>query len=383
VTPGNPLRITIPRQLGPGEHLLPVAFDGEFYLPLGHAHSVKGETRVILERLPHPAEAESRTLGGSLRILFQKVFARAFGTEYRYPILAAAKVGEDLTVQYEPDLSAVRAKVAKADRIVLFVHGIIGDTHEMAASLQRAGVADRYDLILTFDYENLQDPIAETAGSLKERLAAVGLGPGHGKHLDIVAHSMGGLVSRWFIEQEGGNRLVRRLVMVGTPNGGSPWPQVHDWAITALAVGLNELSKALWPATVLAGLVRMIEAVNVTLDQMVPGSGFLRDLHASPDPKIPYLLISGDTSLIAAPGGDEERRSKVQRLLSRLWSDRTKYYLADLFFSGSANDIAVSIASMKTLSAEHEPREIGTVACDHLSYFRHPEALMMLSQVLR
>jgi hypothetical protein len=382
VTPDNPLRLTIPRQLGPGEHVLPVAFDGEFYLPLGHAKTVDGETRVILERLPQPIEAESRTLGGSLRILFQKVVARAFGTEYHYPILAAAKVGEDFTVQYEPDLAAVRTQVAKASRIVLFVHGIIGDTREMAASLQRAGVADRYDLVLTFDYENLQKPIADTARTLKSRLDAVGLGPDHGRSLDIVAHSVGGLVSRWFIEREGGNRVVRRLVMVGTPNGGSPWPRVQDWATTALAVGLNELSRVIWPATVLAGLVQAVEAVDVTLDQMVPDSDFLRDLHASPDPKVPYLLISGDTSLILAPVGDEERRSKLQRLLSRLWSDRTKYDLADLFFGGSANDIAVSIASMKTLGAERMPREVRTVACDHMSYFRHLEGLKAFASIL-
>ena len=118
---------------------------------------------------------------------------------------------------------------------------------------------------------------------------------------------MGGLVSRWFIEREGGNRVVRRLIMLGTPNGGSPWPRVQDWATTALAVGLNELSKVIWPASVLAGLVQAVEAVDVTLDQMMPDSGFLRDLHASPDPKIPYLMIAGNTSLIPASAGDEQR----------------------------------------------------------------------------
>ena len=183
---------------------------------------------MVLERLPNPNEAETRSLGGSLRILFQKVVARAFGTEYHYPILAAADVSEDFRVRYEPDVPSIRGRLAKANKIVLFVHGIIGDTREMAASLRRAGVADRYDLVLTFDYENLQDPIADTARALKDRMAAVGLGPpDHGKSLDIVAHSMGGLVSRWFIEREGGNRVVRRLVMLGTPNGGSPWPRVR------------------------------------------------------------------------------------------------------------------------------------------------------------
>ena len=383
VSPGNPLQVTIPQPLGQGEHVLPVAFDGEFYLPLGRAVVARGCTRVILERLPKPTEAESRTLGGSLRILFQKVVARVFGTQYHYPILAAAEVGEDLTVRYEPDLTAVRTRVAGASRIALFVHGIVGDTREMAASIRRAGLGDRYDLILTFDYENLQDPIAETARSLKTRLEAVGLGPEHGKSLDVVAHSMGGLVSRWFIEREGGGRVVRRLVMLGTPNGGSPWPNVVDWATTVLAVGLNELSKVAWPAAVLAGLTHAASQAQVTLGEMMPGSDLLKDLSGSPSPGIPYFLVAGNTSLIPATTADEERRSKLQRLLTRLWSDRAKYDLANLVFGGSDNDIAVSLTSMRHMPNELEPAwEVRTAASDHISYFRHPEALMMLSQAL-
>jgi pimeloyl-ACP methyl ester carboxylesterase len=292
-------------------------------------------------------------------------------------------VGEDFHVRYDPDPDAVRARVARADRIALFVHGIIGDTREMAACLRRAGVADRYDLVLTFDYENLQDPIADTAQALKTRLEAAGLKPGHGKSLDIIAHSMGGLVSRWFIEREGGHAIVRRLIMLGTPNGGSPWPRVQDWATSALAVGLNGLSTVLWPASVLAGLVQAVEQVDVTLDQMVPDSGFLRDLYASPDPKIPYLMIAGDTSTIPSAAEDQQRRSKLRRLLAKLWSDRTKYDVADVFFGGEGNDIAVSIASMRHLAdGRASPCEVRPVACDHVSYFHHPGTLKTLAECL-
>jgi hypothetical protein len=383
VTRDNPLCVTIPRPMVPGEHILPVAFDGEFYLPLGRAESAGGETRVILDRLPSPTEAQTRSLGGALRILFQKVIARAFGTAYRYPILAAADVRDDFQVRYEPDPDAVRARVAEARRIALFVHGIIGDTREMAASLRRAGVADRYDLVLTFDYENLQDPIAHTARALKGRLEAAGLSPGHGKSLDIIAHSMGGLVSRWFIEREGGNSAVRRLIMLGTPNGGSPWSHVEDWATTALAVGLNGLSMVLWPASVLAGLVQAIEAVDVTLDQMVPNSGFLKDLYASPDPKVPYLMVAGDTSMIPGVTGNDERRSKLRRLLAKLRSDRTVYDVADHFFGGSHNDIAVSLKSMCYLAdGRTVPCEVRPLPCDHLSYFHNPDALRVLARSL-
>jgi pimeloyl-ACP methyl ester carboxylesterase len=253
----------------------------------------------------------------------------------------------------------------------------------MSGGLWRAGVADRYDLVLTFDYENLHDPISTTARALKDRLAAIGLGPDHGKQLDIVAHSMGGLVSRWFIERESGHRVVRRLIMLGTPNGGSPWSRVQDWATTALTIGLNELSKVCWPAAVLAGLVRGIEAVDVTLDQMLPDSAFLRELNASPDPKVPYVLIAGDTSLIPASAGDAERRSSLRRLLARLWSNRTKYDLADMFFGGAENDVAVSVASMRHTTVPREPTcDVRTIACDHMSYFHHPEGLRAIASVI-
>ena len=48
-------------------------------------------------------------------------------------------------------------------------------------------------------------------------VAAKGVRPG-------IAFHIGGLVARWFIEREGGNRVVQHLVMLGTPNAGSPWP---------------------------------------------------------------------------------------------------------------------------------------------------------------
>lgn len=53
-------------------------------------------------------------------------------------------------------------------------------------------------------------------------------------HIDIVAHSLGGLISRWYIDQlmktdtEDGRPKVAHLVMLGTPNQGSPCADVMD-----------------------------------------------------------------------------------------------------------------------------------------------------------
>ncbi|MGX9727009.1 MAG: esterase/lipase family protein [Candidatus Electronema sp. VV] len=112
------------------------------------------------------------------------------------------------------------------------VHGIIGDTENIAQGLMQVrdangtALSKKFDLVLTYDYENLNTKIEDTARKLKEQLRDVGLHENDSKRLTLLVHSMGGLVSRWFIEQEGGNKIVDHLVMCGTPNVGSPFGKI-------------------------------------------------------------------------------------------------------------------------------------------------------------
>ena len=391
VTPDAPLRMTVPLALQTNEHVVPVAYDGEFFLPLGRVESRSAdETVIALDRLPPPL-ADSRSLTGAIKIFFQKVISKVVKLEFPYPILAAADVAADGTVKPIRDTIQVRDRVAKAKRILLFVHGIIGDTQSMVPSVQLARLADArplaslYDLVLTFDYENLNTTIEENGRLLKKRLEAVGLGPGHGKMLDIAAHSMGGLVSRWFIEQEGGNQVVRRLVMLGTPNGGSPWPQVFDWATVALGLGLNHLTAIAWPASVVGGLAARIENPTVALNEMLPTSKVLEALKQSPDPGIPYVVLAGNTSIIpaAAESSNGGKASLLARLLTRLTSPELLHKVANPFFLDQENDVAVSVASMENIpSGRKQPFDVRPIACDHLSYFRDPEGLKVLATIL-
>ena len=66
--------------------------------------------------------------------------------------------------------------------------------------------------------------VEAAAGKLRDRIAGLGVAK-----VDIVAHSMGGLVARYYIEKldDGGYRdRVRSLTMLGTPNLGTPWANV-------------------------------------------------------------------------------------------------------------------------------------------------------------
>jgi pimeloyl-ACP methyl ester carboxylesterase len=334
-------------------------------------------------------------LQGSIRIFLEKVVNEKVGRPFEYPILAVAEVTEDGTVIYEKDREKVKAQVARSPRIVLYIHGIIGDTESIVPSVQQAKVEvdgqqqpikEFYDLVLTFDYENIQTTIEENARFLGKRLAEVGLGANHGKQLHVVAHSMGGLVSRWFIEKEGGERVVQHLVMLGTPNGGSPWPTVQDWVFLALGIGLNQLSSIVWPTNVVALLLAFLEANDYSLDQMQPNSPYFKAIAENPDPHVFYTIIAGDRSLVPAAMQVESelRSSPLQRLIQKLFNKAVDK-VVDLAFFRQPNDIAVSLTSIKNVSSNRIPPPkilVPDTACDHLTYFTSKAGLEALALAL-
>ena len=129
---------------------------------------------------------------------------------------------------------------------VLFLHGWTGDWTTWEHLAGRLA-ADGYEVL---DFTNVTGhrllhylPRDDAEGI--ERLAAAQVAPlvrqaleGHGyppdQRLDVVAHSMGGLIARTLVEKEGAtgpgfaiphgwSRQVRTLSLVGTPNQGSKW----------------------------------------------------------------------------------------------------------------------------------------------------------------
>ncbi|MGG6297056.1 caspase family protein [Leptolyngbya sp. AN02str] len=384
ITPQNPLKVIADRTLEQGTYILPVAYDGEFYLPLGRGIAQGDQTEITIEHLPEPIQEGNRSLGGAIRIFFQKVVSQKLGSElsqkfgiaFDYPILAAVAVN-DGEVSYDADPIVVAAKVAQAKRIALYTHGIIGDTASMLPSIDTAMVRvneqakplkNCYDLILAFDYESLNTPIATHARELKQRLKEIGLGPNHDKTFHIIAHSMGGLVSRWFIEQEGGNEVVQHLILLGTPSAGSPWPQVEAGITTLAALIINGLSTVAVPLRILGSLLEHLESMDMTLDEMEPSSEFLKALAMSDDPGVSYTVIAGNTSLIHGTKG-----TLAEKLVARIKS------LMELPFFGVTNDLAVTVESIQAIPTNRTPAPtLVEVDCDHLVYFTEPSGVTAL-----
>ncbi|MGI9628654.1 MAG: lipase family alpha/beta hydrolase, partial [Longimicrobiales bacterium] len=258
---------------------------------------------------------------------------------------------------------------------------IIGDTENMAKGLPMTldesgvGLDKRFDVVLTFDYENLGRPIQESAAVLKSKLADVGLSPGDGKRLTILAHSMGGLVSRWFVEQLGGNEVVEHLVMCGTPNGGSPFGEVGNArkvlsALTTVAMNVP----ALQPLGPFVGfLLGRSKKVTVTLEQMDDDSEFIRTLNGRGDPSIPYTILAGNI---------EKYAEESDRMGANLLEKVGKGLLLNALHGSPKHDIAVGLDSIRAVSEDRSPSpDKRNVNCHHMNYFASSTGLEALRDV--
>lgn len=218
----NPLIIDI-RPEKEDEIVLPFFFDGEDFLPMGAvAVPEPGLMQISVDTIPEEAVEKTRSLGGAFRMVFLK-FAGKLGIRTDPNQLRWVDYANDAT----RESAGLAGKVSQAKSVLLLVHGIIGDTEDMAKTFKIA-IDSGYDLVMTYDYENLNTPIEEIAAILKGKLTDLGFHENDEKELVLVAHSMGGLVSRYMIEVLGGDKIVDKLIMAGTPNGGSKFGQIPD-----------------------------------------------------------------------------------------------------------------------------------------------------------
>lgn len=392
ITREDPLKFTVDQTLAARETVLLVSRDEAqgVFVPVGFGYAKDGGVELQVQHVPEPAGMGTRDLKGALRMLAYKLIpesiAEKLGWEMPFPLLRAATVGEDGMTRYE-DLSDadLRERVHTAQRILLFVHGFTGDTRNMVPSANKlrdyAKNLPPYDLLLAFDYESINTRIQDNATLLREKLATIGLGASHGKTLDVVAHSLGTQVCRWFIEREGGKEVISRLVMLGPPNAGTPLAVVQEWATHVITLGLNGLLSFLHPAAVVAyavrfvsGLLSGIEAVDDALDQLKPNSEFYIDLNRSADPQVPYFVVIGDAKELKARDAKSWWYSKaMQRIVSPL-------------FANQANDMVVSVKSAEAVLSLKPARvplpEKNVIDCDHISYFDTPAGLKAIATYL-
>lgn len=265
----------------------------------------------------------------------------------------------------------LEGKVTQAKSVLLLVHGIIGDTEDMAKTFKMA-IDGGYDLVMTYDYENLNTPIEEIAAILKNKLSALGFHENDEKELVLVAHSMGGLVSRYMIEELGGDKFVDKLIMAGTPNGGSKFGEIPgyvSWASVALALGTKLFPPQVGAVTGFLSSVLKVGNKQVlhTLAQMDSGSDFIQKLTQKNTAPIPYFIVGGDLDAYL-------RASDGLPLMEKVVTQ-----IGTWVYKNTVNDIAVSTDSIFQAKTAAVPQK---VSCHHLNYFVIDESVNALAKLL-
>lgn len=138
--------------------------------------------------------------------------------------------------------------------------------------------ADGYDAELMSYHDYGIGDIADQSARLRDRVAAVKARTGASK-VDLVAHSMGGLVSRYYIKNLGGTSHVDSLIMLGTPNYGTAIANVGTFLGLGNCIGIT------------------------ACQQMAIGSDFLNALNAGDDTpgSVRYTSISTAVEAVVIP----------------------------------------------------------------------------------
>lgn len=205
----------------------------------GPARDADGDALTYQVRLAPAGGRESSICSGN--ILSCDVPTRlTAGTRYTMTLVATDAIG----------LEASTTATFTTRRPIVLVHGYMGDSTTWNGMLQALVAAD-YP-VLDFDptragvqamaYDSIMDggiprvATAEVAPRINAALIAAGYSSD--APIDVVAHSMGGLVTRWLAEQAGASvnvrdysistptkwgTQVRNLVTLATPHYGSNW----------------------------------------------------------------------------------------------------------------------------------------------------------------
>lgn len=102
---------------------------------------------------------------------------------------------------------------------ILLVHGIV-DNHSIFAVMERALRRRGFNNISSFDYSPLTSDVRETAGRLATAIERLTRDSGY-ERIHVVGHSLGGLITRYYVQRMGGDARVRTLVTLGTPHHGT------------------------------------------------------------------------------------------------------------------------------------------------------------------
>lgn len=233
-----------------------------------------GDGALTRDELPdYPAEAfKALDADGNGKLSFTESVAQAGDVGARakqaedFARAAAGQAG-DVTRAIAQGATAAKAPAQRVGNPIIEVPGYL-DLPAFFIPITKKLEAEGRDVTYLGLFPNMAD-IRNQAAVLAKKVEEVKARTG-AKQVDIIGHSMGGLISRYYIKNLNGEKNVARLIQLATPNHGT---------IVALA------------------------GPGKGAEQMHPGSDFLNELNATDETPgaIAYTSIRGGLDEIVIP----------------------------------------------------------------------------------
>lgn len=235
-------------------------------------------------------------------------------------IEAIRRLSRVYTAEKEPQATAAQARnwglllprqIDPARPLVVLIHGLDADRSDcvpIGQLLQAAGQQVAY-----FSYPGDQ-PIEDSAASLGRAMTRLRTSNPN-LTIDIIAHSMGGLVARRYVEGSDYAGGVDRMILVAPPNHGSGWARLRS--ILSIEENLHlRRDDPNWHWTWL-----VTEGLGEAGADLLPGSDFLNQLNSRPRRRgVRYTIIAGNRSGVnRAEGNCIERIANWIPRRSRTW----------------------------------------------------------------
>lgn len=261
---------------------------------------------------------------------------------------------------------ALHVKNASTDAVLL-VHGL-DDPGTVWTYLAPVLVSQGYStLVATYPNDQpVEDSAAFLAGEL-QTLRELGF-----KRITIIAHSMGGLVARDVLtnpsyyagDARGSDRFpsVPRLILLGTPNSGSPMAYLHP-----VGEARDQIVRAFSGDGLIFG--SFFDGAGEAQVDLLPGSDFLTSLNSRPNPQhVTVTVIAGRASPISPDEVPKFAESLTSLLPNRSVNGTVESFTATLnALSEGIGDGCVSIESAKLAGIE----DFSVVDGNHLTMIRN------------
>jgi pimeloyl-ACP methyl ester carboxylesterase len=205
--------------------------------------------------------------------------------------------------------------------MVVLVHGLDcnrSNWYAMADLLASNGYQVAY-----FCYPS-DGPIADSAALFAKHMRAV-RETYPDMPLDIVAHSMGGLVARAYVEGDDYAGNVKHLILLGTPNMGSRWAEYRIALEWQEHLNLRRHDPHWSPTWMIT------DGLGEAGHDLKPTSAFLRDLNAHPRRAgVAYTIVAGNQNPIGpmAASAIDRVANVAPKRIANWWGIRqTEHFL--------------------------------------------------------